>query len=714
MTHPIAAYLARCALHTRALHPAPTPLTIGQITLLPHQVAAVHWLQHRITHFGGALLADPPGLGKTYVALAIAARRQCTPLVVAPAALRERWHHAATESGMTIVFISTERLSAPAAIRDASSDFVIIDEAHHLRTASTRRYQRTATLCATADVLLLTATPIHNHPHDVARITALFHLPTTRQTPATLRRLTLRRTLAQIHAAGLTDAQPLSIPTVCLRPIRTLPPRGEQLSEAILRITRIDDTTRHGHRLLQLGLLHALRSSDAACRAQVRNRIAATIAIEQAALARVHPSAAIRRAFATRDGDIQLALTPLLVLGGAGADDLSDLARQGARQREDLRALLPLLDGRHDRCRATSLRRMARWCRHPVVAFTQFSATAESFYRALCTRPGIALLSGTQARIASGVVSRDEVLHRLLARDRQHHQIVRMLITTDVLSEGLSLAGVATIVHLDLPWTAARIDQRIGRAARIGSPRPTVRVMTLPASVPQDLATRLHSLLDGKRRAMQDFAERTGNDAAHVALLRELATTGPKRASGGWIAVRSALVHVERIIALASLRGRPTLLVVERGRLRAPGTADWLALRDAAVTQVPRGARLRLRAAIRSHLSERELREVVQLAGDQRLQARRALDDQIRLRDPVSRIAAAADASQARVDVMQPTRAAAMPSPLRRAVNTGSHGPADTEGGQGVVTPASTSGRRRQELDVRRRSVRAAVVLLPR
>jgi hypothetical protein len=47
------------------------------------------------------------------------------------------------------------------------------------------------------------------------------------------------------------------------------------------------------------------------------------------------------------------------------------------------------------------------------------------------------------------------------------------------------------VIHLDLPWTAARLEQRTGRVARIGSPHGSVYVHTImpPASARDFLAT---------------------------------------------------------------------------------------------------------------------------------------------------------------------------------------------------------------------------------
>jgi hypothetical protein len=48
------------------------------------------------------------------------------------------------------------------------------------------------------------------------------------------------------------------------------------------------------------------------------------------------------------------------------------------------------------------------------------------------------------------------------------------LVATDVLSEGVDLHDAGLVVHLDLPWTVARIEQRVGRLRRIGSPHREV------------------------------------------------------------------------------------------------------------------------------------------------------------------------------------------------------------------------------------------------
>ena len=707
--------LARDALRARALIWS-RPLTqLHRITLLPHQSAAVAWLLRRLRRYGGALLADSPGLGKTYVALAIAAARAEPPLVIAPAALRDRWRSAGAETGIMMQFVSTERLSAPAPLRTPSSALVIIDEAHHLRTPDTRRHRRTLALCGAADVLLLSATPIHNRAADLEHLLALFHLAPTRASVRVLgRRLTLRRTLTDIQAAW-PDAK-FSMPTVSCRRSSGLREHHAGLPAAILAVPplRRGDPD-EGHALLQLGILHALRSSDAAARARIRRRVAVTIAIEEAVAAGVLPSSAVRRAWQLHDGDVQLAMAALL---GDGSPDIDPTLAYGARrQRAALELLLPRLSGEGDAARAVVLRRLARWCARPVVAFTWSSATARALYQRLQQAPGIAFLSGTTAQIASGSISRDELLHRLLdqagdGRMRPQHTAIRLAIVTDVLSEGLSLAGVGTVVHLDSPWTVARIEQRNGRAARIGAPIRELRVLVLEAPLPAAALDAHTALLRRKRLAMQEL-ERTPAPAGDVVLLAQIlgdqrstdAHRSLPRGAVRWETLASSELRSPVILATVRLHGQRTLVALDDGRLRAPTATDWLMAARATTAAHQPGHIARLRGAIRAHVAERELRIRVTSRTDARLQARQRADEALVTAERTSRAHRASDVTGFRRDVMQITR--------RHAVEALRASSRDTERAilPSDATRAPDHGARSQQRDLR---ILRGLTIIPR
>ncbi|MCC7054810.1 MAG: DEAD/DEAH box helicase [Gemmatimonadaceae bacterium] len=678
-THDIVTRLARAALHARALHCDAPATRLGSISLLPHQDAAVHWLHTRLTRHGGALLADPPGLGKTFVALAVAARMHIRPLVIALAALRDHWREAARRCDVAIDFVSTEQLSAPAEPRHGARALVIIDEAHHLRTPATRRHHRTAALCRDAQVLLLSATPIHNHSHDLARITRLFHLPASAPVARLLRqRLTLRRTLDDIRAAWPDPRVPVSVPVVRQRGTLALATRPSRVPAAVMALPALPPRDQqNGHPLVQLGLLHALRSSDAAARQRIRHRIAVTLAIELAAEAGVTPSHLLTRAFRPLHDDIQLGM-PLLLGDATGRAD-AELAAAARAQREALEAMLPLLDAGSDAHRARALGRLARWSRSPVVAFTWSSATARALHHLLRDHAGIALLTGSTARIASGSISRSEVLRRLLpdARGLQapRQDRVRLLITTDVISEGLSLSGVRTIIHLDLPWTMARIHQRTGRAARIGAPVSAVDVAHLPAPLPRttyDTIDRLLARKDLAMRVMHTGAHHGAGDVA--ALLAPLAMRAHScdQVRRRWGTLQHDSVAAPLIVAIVRLDDRRLLVALDADDTpRRPTGDDWHILARASPRTHMPGMRRRLRERLQQYLADRETTLRVTRNDDRRWQARIADDEMVLRRHAGARATTAASVSASRAAAMRITRPGELAA-LRDRVTPGS------------------------------------------
>ncbi|RWO41344.1 MAG: helicase [Mesorhizobium sp.] len=75
-----------------------------------------------------------------------------------------------------------------------------------------------------------------------------------------------------------------------------------------------------------------------------------------------------------------------------------------------------------------------------------------------------------------------------------------VLLTTDVLAEGVNLQQCRHIVNFDVPWNPMRLVQRHGRVDRIGSPHARVFLRTIfPAE-------RLDQLLNLEQRIMQKIA----------------------------------------------------------------------------------------------------------------------------------------------------------------------------------------------------------------
>ncbi|MBI3921102.1 MAG: DEAD/DEAH box helicase family protein [Armatimonadetes bacterium] len=109
-----------------------------------------------------------------------------------------------------------------------------------------------------------------------------------------------------------------------------------------------------------------------------------------------------------------------------------------------------------------------------IVLFTEFKDTARYLFRQLRERLGV---EGIE-QLDSGRHNKGDARERIIKRfapvyncdesDRQQYQAdpIRVLVSTDVLSEGLNLQDSARLINYDIHWNPVRLMQRIGRVDR--------------------------------------------------------------------------------------------------------------------------------------------------------------------------------------------------------------------------------------------------------
>ncbi|HVT40521.1 MAG TPA: helicase-related protein [Gemmatimonadaceae bacterium] len=479
---------------------------IGHVTLRDHQRDALVRVQAALREFGGALLADEPGLGKTYVALALA-REFAATTVAAPVALRSMWSDAALRAGATVRFVSLETLSRREI--DLPTDLVIVDEAHHVCNPGAARYARLARLVKGARVLLLSATPVRNRRSELDAMLALFlGAGTSAMDPAARSRVVIRRKadLAVIpEIDGPHWHAPPRMPDL-VSGIRGLPPPLPALDGG------------EAQALLSMSLARCWASSLAALDAALRRRLQRGAALDAVLDAGRFPTRHEFRAWMVGDDSVQLAF-PILA-----AHAELDTSRMRGILRAHLDAVHKLRDRIAPLVRGDAARRAAFLLslrtEHPegrIVAFTAHAATAEAIYRALRRATGVALLTARGARTAGGVRPRDDILAALSGgggATRSRLDDISLVVATDLLSEGVNLQGASVVVHLDIPWTPAGLEQRVGRAARMGSACERVHVHGLSPSRSAERLLRLESRLVSKD------AERVAAVAAAVEMER--------------------------------------------------------------------------------------------------------------------------------------------------------------------------------------------------
>jgi superfamily II DNA or RNA helicase len=469
------------------------PDHIGDIVLHAHQRDAIVRLERGLERFGVVLLADEVGLGKTYTALAVARDAQRLA-IVAPAGLVPMWRRALAAAGRDVPVLSMERLGAPnPPALPPACDLVIIDEAHHARNPGARRYERLAALTRGAHVLLISATPIHNRGDDLTAVLALGMGERAAALSADdLAHCVVRRTR---HALG--DRAPTT-PAIA-PPVWLELEHDAAMLDALAAIPSAIPPRDGGDggALVVFGLVRQWASSDGALRAALRRRLARADALATALDAGRHPTREELAAWTIGDDAIQLAFAELLSVPTA-CGSFGALRAGVARHAEGIRRALDTMSRspNHDLERVTRLRELR--ANHPnerIVAFSQFDQTVTALYRLIAGDGRVSALTAAGGRVAGGRLSRVEVLARFaprasLAPAPPAAEVIDLLLTTDLLSEGVNLHDASVVVHLDLPWTAARLEQRVGRVRRIGSrhDRVAVYAMAPPASAEALLA----------------------------------------------------------------------------------------------------------------------------------------------------------------------------------------------------------------------------------
>ena len=592
---PAAVVRARIAC---ALLPSPNECDprLGNVTLQPHQVLGVLRLLDVIKRHGGALLADEVGLGKTYTALAVARRFKHVD-IAAPATLRAMWHEAASRADVPMEFVSSESLSRSAS-DESEADLVIVDEAHWFRNRATKRYRRLAQRYRNASFLLLSATPLHNRAADLTALFALFlGRRADRLTPHDVASMTVRRGRSDVPA----DASPPRVLPTEWRRVRSdarlvdalgaveppIPVRDGDVAMALLRLT----------------LLHRLSSSHAALRATLKRLLSRALALLHAVNAGRYPTAGELRAWLVADDAIQLAFPELVVHAASPDPAISRVSIE--RHIASVRAAIAVLDSvpnQDDNRAAFLVQLMRRFAEARIVAFSQYDATVTALSRGLRRCAGVAVLSAKGGRIASGRISRREVLQQFDAanarRSVSEAARIRILLTTDLLSEGVNLHNAHVVVHLDIPWTVARLEQRVGRLSRIGSPHESVRVFGFAPPRALEQAQRTIARLRRKWRAGR---RRFGEGA----LLRDEAIVKSRGAKGNgshadsaeelrrllvdWLGsarVDSPEPHANPIVAL--VKGADLSHPIGLALLRTPSGPLLLALDGARETTHPR------------------------------------------------------------------------------------------------------------------------------
>ncbi len=145
-----------------------------------------------------------------------------------------------------------------------------------------------------------------------------------------------------------------------------------------------------------------------------------------------------------------------------------------------------------------------------VLVFTQYADTVRYLQEQLVRRKVKALAGATgESADPTGLAWRfspvsNEKRDRVKAEDE-----LRVLLATDVLSEGQNLQDCNVVVNFDLPWAIIRLIQRVGRVDRIGQQAEKIYSYTF---LPAEGVERIIRLRARLRQRLAENAEVVGSD----------------------------------------------------------------------------------------------------------------------------------------------------------------------------------------------------------
>ncbi|WP_338877280.1 helicase-related protein (plasmid) [Spirosoma sp. SC4-14] len=568
------------------------PETVGDVPSsfkkLSYQVDAVNEGYQMLMDHNGFILADVVGTGKTVMATMLAKRfiiangtAHTKILVIYPPALEKSWKRTFKQFGIDRYAKFVSNGSLDKIIKEDINywtkeeyDLVLVDEAHRFRNHQSQAFQNLQIICKAGrltngiiegnqkKVVLISATPLNNHPRDLYYLLSLFQnirrstLPETnlqryfgrafdeyrhiqRTDPPDMDRLrtlytdirerivkpiTIRRTRADLTGTERyrqdLDDQGIRFPDMA-DPVAIqyqMSPALEQLFYTTIlcltdadqiqymryqAITQLEDRVREEYYPLYreqsaFGLAGIMRT-------RFVKRLESSFYAFKQSLGTFHSATKFMlqayqngKVFISPDLDINYLLEKgldeeeieeaVLELSDTkpgnrvfNSSDFKPTFAEGLQQ--DLTILTHLCeaweqveeDPKWDKFRyllENELFAQPRNREKKLVVFSESKDTSDYLVRRMRE-------AGFTDMLAVSAENRKALFECILENfdanyDRSFKNDYNIIVTTEVLAEGVNLHRSNVIVNYDTPWNATRLMQRIGRVNRIGSKAPTI------------------------------------------------------------------------------------------------------------------------------------------------------------------------------------------------------------------------------------------------
>ncbi|VVB54969.1 putative ATP-dependent RNA helicase [uncultured archaeon] len=166
---------------------------------------------------------------------------------------------------------------------------------------------------------------------------------------------------------------------------------------------------------------------------------------------------------------------------GKGAEHLailSELTKDRELIQEELKKLTPLLNKKQifeDDKKLEKLEQTLREQKNKkILVFTEYKDTLKAIKQVISEN----FDQETIRFVSSDTKNKEGIIEKFNNKNSN----LRILITTDTLSEGVNISGADIVINYDIPYNPVRIIQRIGRATRLDNPKEVLVINYKPDS----------------------------------------------------------------------------------------------------------------------------------------------------------------------------------------------------------------------------------------
>lgn len=145
-----------------------------------------------------------------------------------------------------------------------------------------------------------------------------------------------------------------------------------------------------------------------------------------------------------------------------------------------------------------------------LIVFTESRETAEYLEKNLKPTYKDEVMSYSSQ---SSAVIRDQIIANYDPNYRNQKDDIRILITTDILAEGVNMHRSNVVINYDIPWNPTKVLQRVGRINRIGTKHDKVHVYNF---FPTIQANNEILLAEAAIAKLQAFHHTLGEDAQYL------------------------------------------------------------------------------------------------------------------------------------------------------------------------------------------------------